>query len=78
MADLKKDLDDYLSRNDKHQSKITMPALLSKSDVGKWFSRSASNEDTPTGWLSEAQKDCCPSLVMGLELMNLFTFNVLL
>ena len=63
MADLKKDLDDYLSRNDKSQLKITMPALLSKPDVGKWFTKSASNDDTSTGWLSEAQKDCCPSLV---------------
>jgi len=66
MADLKKDLDDYLSRNDKSQLKITMPALLSKPDVGKWFTNSASNDDTSTGWLSEAQKDCCPSLVTGI------------
>jgi hypothetical protein len=64
MADLKKDLDNYLSRNDnKSQLKITMPALLSKPDVGKWFTKSASNEDTSAAWLSEAQKDCCPSLV---------------
>ncbi|KDR21649.1 protein transport protein SFT2 [Zootermopsis nevadensis] len=63
MADLKKDLDNYLSRNDnKSQLKITMPALLSKPDVGKWFTVSASNEDTSATWLSEAQKDCCPSL----------------
>lgn len=39
-----------------------MPALLSKPDVGKWFTKSASNDDTSTGLLSEAQKDCCPSL----------------
>ncbi|PSN58167.1 hypothetical protein C0J52_00991 [Blattella germanica] len=63
MADLKKDLDDYLSRNDnKSQSKITMPALLSKPDVGKWFGKSVSNDETSPSWLSEAQKDCCPSL----------------
>lgn len=73
MADLKKDLEEYLSRNDKSQTKITMPALLSKSDVGKWFTRSTSNEDTPTGWLSEAQKDYCPSLVMR---HNLFSNDV--
>ncbi|XP_069705738.1 uncharacterized protein [Periplaneta americana] len=63
MADLKKDLDDYLARNDnKSQPKITMPALLSKPDVGKWFGKSTTNEDTSSGWLSDAQKDCCPSL----------------
>jgi len=76
MADLKKDLDDYLSRNDKSQLKITMPALLSKPDVGKWFTNSASNDDTSTGWLSEAQKDCCPSLVTGLQIRSLFRNNV--
>jgi hypothetical protein len=73
MADLKKDLDDYLSRNDKSQLKITMPALLSKPDVGKWFTKSASNDDTSTGWVSEAQKDCCPSLVTGPQIACLGT-----
>jgi hypothetical protein len=64
MADLKKELDDYLSRNDsKSQSKITIPTLLSKPDVGKWFGKSVNSEEQSAGWLSEAQKDCCPSLV---------------
>jgi hypothetical protein len=77
MADLKKDLDNYLSRNDnKSQLKITMPALLSKPDVGKWFTKSLSNEDTSATWLSEAQKDCCPSLVTGLAIIqNIFRFG---
>jgi hypothetical protein len=77
MADLKKDLDEYLSRNgNKSQLKITIPTLLSKPDVGKWFTQSANNGDTSTGWLPEAQKDCCPSLVNVLEVMSLFTKDV--
>ncbi|KAJ9574103.1 hypothetical protein L9F63_008517 [Diploptera punctata] len=63
MADLKKELDDYLSRNDsKSQLKITLPTLLTKSDVGKWFSKSGNNDESSTGLLTEAQKDYCPSL----------------
>ncbi|GFG28817.1 hypothetical protein Cfor_02006 [Coptotermes formosanus] len=73
MADLKRDLDDYLSRNDKSQLKLTMPAILSKPDVGRWFTKSASSDDTSTGLLSETQKDCCPSLVTGLSIASLFT-----
>ncbi|PNF43182.1 hypothetical protein B7P43_G15676 [Cryptotermes secundus] len=77
MANIKKDLEEYLSRNDKSQSKITMPALLSKSDVGKWFTRSASNEDTPAGWLSEAEKDYCPSLSRVQRIIGFCLFVML-
>ncbi|XP_067003236.1 uncharacterized protein [Anabrus simplex] len=62
MADLKKDLDEYLSRNDKPQAKINIPTLFTAPTVGKWFTKSPSNEETSNGWFSDTQMDCCPSM----------------
>nr|CAD7429560.1 unnamed protein product [Timema monikensis] len=76
MANLKEDLDNYLSRNDKSQSTISMPALLSKvtkPKFGQWFSK-PETEDTPNGWLSEAQKDCCPSLTRVQRILGFCCF----
>ncbi|GLG94083.1 hypothetical protein R5R35_010012 [Gryllus longicercus] len=70
MADLKKDLDDYLSRNEKTPIKITVPKFLNPPSVGKWFTRSPNNEESPNGWFSETQGDCCPAMSRMQRIMG--------
>ncbi|XP_049771414.1 uncharacterized protein LOC126143917 [Schistocerca cancellata] len=62
MADLKRDLDEYLLRNDKSQTKFSIPAVFPATSVGRWFKRSGENEEAPDGWFAETQKDCCPRM----------------
>ncbi|KAE8748850.1 hypothetical protein FOCC_FOCC004444 [Frankliniella occidentalis] len=65
MADLKKDLDDYLSRNnDKPQAKHSNLSLsFALPEFGKWTKKqNAPQEETSYGWFQETQKDCCPSM----------------
>ncbi|XP_063227512.1 uncharacterized protein LOC134533787 [Bacillus rossius redtenbacheri] len=76
MVSLKEDLDNYLSRNDKTQTKTYIPNIINsvkKPNVGQWFSMS-SNEETSNGWFSEAQKDCCPSLTRVQRILGFCIF----
>lgn len=64
MADLKKDLDEYLllQSDQKKNFKLTMPAIpLQKPNVSSWFKKEQT-EDNET-WFQETKKECCPSLV---------------
>ncbi|XP_034246735.1 protein transport protein SFT2 [Thrips palmi] len=65
MADLKKDLDDYLSRNsEKSQPKHSNLSLsFALPEFGKWTKKqNAAPEESSYGWFQETQKDCCPSM----------------
>jgi len=68
MADLKKELDDYLSRNNEDKAPL-MPgirySMLSFPDVvPAWVKKTTMpKEEQSNGWLQDAQKDCCPSMV---------------
>lgn len=62
MADLKKDLDQYLllQSDQKKSFKIQMPSVsgIRKPDVSNWFNRDATqNREEPSRW------NCCPSMV---------------
>lgn len=64
MADLKKDLDEYLllQSDQKKNFKLTMPAIpLQKPNISNWFRREEPPEDE--SWYQETKKQCCPSLV---------------
>lgn len=64
MADLKKDLDEYLllQSDQKKNFKLTMPAIpLQKPNISNWFRREEPPEDE--SWYQETRKQCCPSLV---------------
>lgn len=63
MADLKKDLDEYLllQSDQKKSFKIQMPTLQ-KPAIGNWFKREPVQENN--SWFQETKKDCCPSLVI--------------
>lgn len=65
MADLKKDLDEYLllQSDQKKSFKIQMPTLQ-KPTIGNWFKREQVEESN--SWFQETKKDCCPSLVISL------------
>lgn len=62
MADLKKDLDQYLllQSDQKKSFKIQMPSVsgIRKPDISNWFSRNDSqNREETSRW------NCCPSMV---------------
>lgn len=62
MADLKKDLDQYLllQSDQKKSFKIQMPSIsgIRKPDVSSWFSR-----DPPPPREESSRWNCCPSMV---------------
>lgn len=64
MADLNKELTEYLiSNKNEKQYKINVPSIgISKPNIGKWLGRS-SEDKQESGWLEEASKDYCPSMV---------------
>lgn len=65
MADLKKDLDEYLllQSDQKKSFKIQMPTLQ-KPNVSNWFKRPENTEEET--WFQETKKQCCPSLVTSI------------
>ncbi|XP_022908771.1 uncharacterized protein [Onthophagus taurus] len=60
MADLKKDLDEYLLlQNDQKKSfKLQLP-LIQKPNFSAWFKKEEADDGS---WFQETKKDCCPSL----------------
>ncbi|KAB0791884.1 hypothetical protein PPYR_12576 [Photinus pyralis] len=60
MADLKKDLDQYLLlQNDQKKSfKLQMPTIQ-KPNFSNWLKSESQEEET---WFASTQKQCCPSL----------------
>lgn len=63
MADLNKELSEYLlSNKNEKQYKITLPTI-SKANIGKWLGKSSEEEGKESGWLNETKRDCCPSMV---------------
>lgn len=63
MADLKKDLDEYLllQSDQKKNFKLTMPAIpLQKPNITNWFKKEQPQEEET--WFQETKKQCCPSL----------------
>ncbi|CAL7947779.1 unnamed protein product [Xylocopa violacea] len=63
MADLNKELNEYLlSNKNEKQFKITVPSVtIPTTNIGKWFRRNDEDRED-TGWIQEAQKECCPSM----------------
>lgn len=61
MANLKAELDEYLSRNDSKPLLPNIQVSASLPKIGSWFRKSELPEESE-GWLSSAQKDCCPSM----------------
>ncbi|XP_073991017.1 uncharacterized protein [Rhodnius prolixus] len=62
MANLKSELDEYLSRNNSD----TKPLLngipsVSLPKVGSWFKKNEASDEAES-WFAGAQKDCCPTL----------------
>lgn len=62
MANLKAELDEYLSRNDTKPLLPNIQVSASLPKLGSWFRKSEAPEESE-GWFSNAQKDCCPSMV---------------
>lgn len=64
MADLKKDLDEYLLlKNDTKKSfKLQMPSIP-KPKFTSWFQRDQPEELPTNNWFQETQHECCPSMV---------------
>ncbi|XP_066137737.1 uncharacterized protein [Euwallacea fornicatus] len=63
MADLKKDLDEYLllQSDQKKNFKLTIPAIpLQKPNVTGWFKREQPQDNE--SWFQETRKEYCPSL----------------
>ncbi|XP_044740756.1 protein transport protein SFT2 [Chrysoperla carnea] len=61
MADLKKDLDEYLLLQSDTKKSFKIPSFQ-KPDIKGWFNRSQSTDDVEGSWFRETQKDCCPSM----------------
>ncbi|XP_023023006.1 uncharacterized protein [Leptinotarsa decemlineata] len=61
MADLKKDLDEYLLlQSDKKKTfKLDMPAIQ-KPNISSWFKKEETEEGS--SWYQESKRECCPSL----------------
>lgn len=69
MANLKSELDEYLSRNNDTKPLLNgLSVNVSIPKVGNWFKRSEQQDDSE-GWFDRAQKDYCPTLV-SIELNN--------
>lgn len=71
MADLKKDLDEYLllQSDQKKSFKLEMPKIPLMSTpgslVGKLFGKNQDSE--ANSWLKDPQDTCCPKLVSNCE-----------
>lgn len=77
MADLKKDLDEYLllQSDQKKSFKLHIPTIQ-KPNVSNWFKKNEPADETT--WFQETKSSCCPSLVRwSLRLLRV-TFNVCL
>lgn len=61
MADLNKELSEYLLSN-KNEKQYKLPSLsMSKPNFKKWLGKDTEEEEV--GWLREKQRECCPSMV---------------
>lgn len=61
MADLKKDLDEYLllQSDQKKTFKFQIPTIQ-KPNISNWLKSETTEDET---WFQETKKECCPSLV---------------
>lgn len=73
MADLKKDLDEYLllQSDQKKNFKIQMPTIPAPKITG-WFKKNQPEETE--SWYQETKRECCPSLVIIHCLNHWFYF----
>ena len=66
MADLKRDLDEYLLlQSDQKKSfkiDVKLPSMPQKGLIGKIFGRN--DEPEANSWLKDTQESCCPTLVI--------------
>ncbi|XP_014210958.1 vesicle transport protein SFT2C isoform X2 [Copidosoma floridanum] len=61
MADLNKELNEYLLSS-KNEKQYKLPSVsIPKPNIGKWLGRST-EEKQESGWLRETQRECCPTM----------------
>lgn len=70
MADLNKELNEYLLNNkNEKQYKIAIPSVtLPKANFRKWFGKDAEETREDAGWIQRSQRECCPAMVVHLFL----------
>lgn len=66
MADLNKELNEYLLNNkNEKQYKIAIPSVaLPKANFRKWFGKDAEETREDAGWIQRSQRECCPAMVV--------------
>lgn len=76
MADLKKDLDEYLllKSDTKKSFKFQLPTIPKPKFTG-WFQKEQTEDLSNNKWFQETQHECCPSLVRLCCTNFLLNFN---
>ncbi|KAG7202032.1 hypothetical protein KM043_004716 [Ampulex compressa] len=73
MADLNKELNEYLlSNKSEKQFKISVPTIPSAA-IGKWFQKNQEQTTDESDWIQETQRTCCPTLT---RVQRLIAFTV--
>ncbi|XP_066594813.1 uncharacterized protein [Prorops nasuta] len=77
MADLNKELNEYLlSNKNERTTKFSVPSVsISKPNFKQWFHGNSEETRSDSGWLEETQKECCPSMT---RVQRLIAFTVCL
>lgn len=76
MADIKKDLDEYLLLKSETKKSFKLPSLSSipKPKFTGWFHKEPTEELTNNKWFQESQHECCPSMVSEVMFSCFYIF----